>query len=139
MFRQDQRSAATSLSGATFWLSSCVVLLSFELIMVCELYDAINFTFDLIFSFSSITTAAVVCYFQGQLQQYICIIFWFFMIIFTTLVFHNVPETWNRTFEEIAAQFSEEKYVTVEEHRSNEHDDSEDDASQSLLAHTKKL
>ena len=52
---------------------------------------------------------------QKLLREYTFLIFFFLMIIFTLFVWRKVPETKNRTFEEIASQFQPGGDIDVEE------------------------
>jgi len=49
------------------------------------------------------------------LREYTFLIFLFLMIIFTLFVWCKVPETKNRTFEEIASQFQPRGDIEVKE------------------------
>jgi len=57
----------------------------------------------------------VVVAMQKLLSEYTFLIFFFLMIIFTIFVYRKVPETKNRTFEEIASQFQPGGDIDVEE------------------------
>jgi len=61
---------------------------------------------------------------QKLLREYTFLIFCFLMIIFTLFVYRKVPETKNRTFEEIASQFQPGGDIDVEE---IVHEDEEED------------
>jgi len=52
---------------------------------------------------------------QKLLEEYTFLIFLFLMIVFTLFVWRKVPETKNRTFEEIASQFQPGGDIDVEE------------------------
>ena len=52
---------------------------------------------------------------QKLLNEYTFLIFLFLMVIFTLFVCRKVPETKNRTFEEIASQFQPGGDIDVEE------------------------
>jgi len=60
--------------------------------------------------------------FQKLLGEYTFLIFLFLMIIFTVFVYRKVPETKNRTFEEIASQFQPGGDIDVEEIVNDEDD-----------------
>ena len=52
---------------------------------------------------------------QKLFNEYTFLIFFFLMIAFTVFVYRKVPETKNRTFEEIASQFQPGGDIDVEE------------------------
>jgi len=52
---------------------------------------------------------------QKLLSEYTFLIFLFLLMIFTAFVHRKVPETKNRTFEEIASQFQPGGDIDVEE------------------------
>jgi len=58
-----------------------------------------------------------------MLHEYTFLIFFFLMIIFTFFVYRKVPETKNRTFEEIANQFQPGGDIDVEEIMTGDDDD----------------
>lgn len=54
-------------------------------------------------------------YLQKSIKEYTFLIFLVLMIAFTIFVFFKVPETKNKTFEEIASQFQRGSDIEVEE------------------------
>ena len=59
---------------------------------------------------------------QKLLREYTFVIFCSLMLLFTVFVYRNVPETKNRTFEEIASQFQPGGDIDVEEIINDEDD-----------------
>jgi MFS family permease len=84
IFRQGPRPRAMSIAGATNWLFTTIVALTFELI-------------------------------QRAIAEFTFIIFMILMIGFCLFVFFLVPETKNKTFEEIASLFAPGGNIEVEE------------------------
>lgn len=58
---------------------------------------------------------AVAVYLQMLIKEYTFLIFMGFMIVCIIFIYYKVPETKNRTFEEIAAQFQPGDELEVEE------------------------
>lgn len=54
-------------------------------------------------------------YLQMLIKEYTFLIFLCLMIVFIIFIYYKVPETKNRTFEEIAAQFQPGDELEVEE------------------------
>lgn len=127
LFRQGPRPRAMSMAGMTNWFFTIIVSISFPSIQVRHALNieqtAYKFWIVKELLYCLLNLAALqpsisqcLCqYLQETLKEYTFIIFLVFMIGFIVFVYFLVPETKNKTFEEIASQFQPGGTIEVEE------------------------
>ena len=94
LFTQGARGMATSVAVVTNWTANFLVGLGFTPLMVIHILEKKNIPILILFHFL-----------QLAIGPYVFIIFIVLQIFFIGYVWFKVPETKNKTIEEITAQF----------------------------------